>query len=101
MGSHPAPVDVAILAMPETTASVIYGMYDLFRSAGRDWQWLTTGVPGASPVAAAAAAVTVPMMAGEGCGAGNCSADSPSASRKGWCQVRVTRSKSSVPDASE
>ena len=32
---------------------------------------------------------------------GNWSADSPSASRNGWCQVRVTRSKSSVPDASE
>ncbi|MET0755294.1 MAG: DJ-1/PfpI family protein, partial [Pseudoxanthomonas sp.] len=28
---------IAILAMPNGAASVIYGMYDLFRSAGRDW----------------------------------------------------------------
>lgn len=28
---------IAILAMPNGVASVIYGMYDLFRSAGRDW----------------------------------------------------------------
>lgn len=28
---------VAILAMPNGVASVIYGMYDLFCSAGRDW----------------------------------------------------------------
>jgi transcriptional regulator GlxA family with amidase domain len=32
---------VAILAFPETTASVVYGMHDLFCSAGRDWQVLT------------------------------------------------------------
>jgi len=67
MGSHPAPVDVAILAMPETTASVIYGMYDLFRSAGRDWQWLTTGVPGESLIAPRVVSVDgVPMRAGNG-----------------------------------
>ena len=30
MSIPPAPVEVAILAFPETTASVIYGMYDLF-----------------------------------------------------------------------
>ena len=35
--SNAAPVSVAILAYPEATASVVYGMYDLFRSAGRDW----------------------------------------------------------------
>ena len=28
---------IAVLAMPNGAASVIYGMYDLFRSAGRDW----------------------------------------------------------------
>jgi transcriptional regulator GlxA family with amidase domain len=42
----PAPVPVAILAMPEATASVVYGMYDLFRSAGRDWGVITMGTPG-------------------------------------------------------
>lgn len=40
------PVLVAILALPEATASVIYGMYDLFRGAGRDWGIVTTGEPG-------------------------------------------------------
>lgn len=38
--------DIAILAMPETTASVVYGMYDLFRSAGRDWPMVVHGRPG-------------------------------------------------------
>jgi transcriptional regulator GlxA family with amidase domain len=41
------PATVAILAMPETTASVVYGMYDLFMSAGRDWGQLVEGHPGA------------------------------------------------------
>jgi transcriptional regulator GlxA family with amidase domain len=41
-----SPTTVAILAMPETTASVIYGMYDLFMSAGRDWGVIVTGTPG-------------------------------------------------------
>ena len=37
------PKTVAILAMAESGASVIYGMYDLFRSAGRDWQLIVEG----------------------------------------------------------
>lgn len=40
------PARVAILAMPETTASVIYGMYDIFLSAGRDWGQIVDGRPG-------------------------------------------------------
>jgi transcriptional regulator GlxA family with amidase domain len=40
------PTTVAILAMPETTASVIYGMYDIFMSAGRDWGAIVDGRPG-------------------------------------------------------
>lgn len=36
----------AILALPEASASVIYGMYDLFLSAGRDWGMIVDGVPG-------------------------------------------------------
>lgn len=40
------PVTVAILAFPETTASVVYGMYDLFMSAGRDWGFVVDGQPG-------------------------------------------------------
>jgi transcriptional regulator GlxA family with amidase domain len=41
-----AAVDIAILVFPETSASVIYGMYDLFISAGRDWGVITEGNPG-------------------------------------------------------
>lgn len=37
---------VAILALPEATASVTYGMFDLFCSAGRDWGLITNGAPG-------------------------------------------------------
>jgi transcriptional regulator GlxA family with amidase domain len=37
---------VAILALPEATASVTYGMFDLFCSAGRDWGMITSGVFG-------------------------------------------------------
>jgi transcriptional regulator GlxA family with amidase domain len=40
------PANVAILAVPEASASVIYGMYDLFRSAGRDWNLIVEGAPG-------------------------------------------------------
>ncbi len=39
-------VNVAILAVPEVTASALYSMYDLFASAGRDWPFLTTGTAG-------------------------------------------------------
>lgn len=37
---------IAILAVPETSASVLYGMYDLFRSAGRDWSMAIGGDEG-------------------------------------------------------
>jgi transcriptional regulator GlxA family with amidase domain len=37
---------VAILAYPEVTASVLYTMHDLLFAAGRDWAFITTGVPG-------------------------------------------------------
>ncbi|QBQ55505.1 GlxA family transcriptional regulator [Nitrosococcus wardiae] len=40
-----APVNIAILVFPETTGSVVYGMYDLFLSAGRDWSIVTEGRP--------------------------------------------------------
>ncbi|HEY2616905.1 MAG TPA: DJ-1/PfpI family protein [Acetobacteraceae bacterium] len=39
-------VKVAILAVPEVTASAVYAMYDLLAAAGRDWAFITTGVPG-------------------------------------------------------
>ncbi|MCK6447484.1 MAG: helix-turn-helix domain-containing protein [Planctomycetes bacterium] len=40
------PLRVAILALPEATASVVYGMLDLFASAGRDWGFIVDGRPG-------------------------------------------------------
>ncbi len=46
-GAPAAPLAVAILAMAETTASTVYGLFDLFMSAGRDWPLVTTGRPGA------------------------------------------------------
>jgi transcriptional regulator GlxA family with amidase domain len=46
MSSRPA--DVAILAFPQASASVVYGMYDLFNCAGREWQLVTEGKPGPS-----------------------------------------------------
>jgi transcriptional regulator GlxA family with amidase domain len=42
----PAPARIAILAFPETSASAVYGMYDLFAAAGRDWGVLLGGEPG-------------------------------------------------------
>jgi len=44
--TSPAPVSVAILAFPEATASVVYGLFDLFSAAGRDWGFVVEGRPG-------------------------------------------------------
>ncbi len=46
MPDRSGKVNVAILAVPEVTASALYSMYDLFASAGRDWPFLTTGTAG-------------------------------------------------------
>ncbi|AMY03942.1 helix-turn-helix domain-containing protein [Mesorhizobium sp. M7A.F.Ca.CA.001.09.2.1] len=40
------PLNVAILAVPEATASTIYGMFDLFSSPGRDFLFITSGAAG-------------------------------------------------------
>ena len=45
MSSPLPPSQVAILAMPETTASMVHGLYDLFMSAGRDWGVIVDGRP--------------------------------------------------------
>ena len=37
---------IAILATAETSASAVYGMYDLFRCVGRDWAIVVDGRPG-------------------------------------------------------
>jgi len=49
MPDFSCPLKVAVLALPEATASTVYGMYDLFASTGRDWEMLVNGEPG--PVA--------------------------------------------------
>ena len=37
---------VAVLALPESTASTLYGMYEVLESAGRDWCAIVDGKPG-------------------------------------------------------
>jgi len=64
MSTPKTPVTVALLVFPETTASVVYGMYDLFMSVGRDWGAIVEGRPGpqlmrAIVVAAKAGAIGV------------------------------------------
>ena len=39
-------IKVAILAVPEVTASTLFGMFDLFSSPGRDFSFITTGEAG-------------------------------------------------------
>ena len=41
------PLTVAVVAGPDTAASTVFGLYDLFASAGRDWDLLLTGRAGA------------------------------------------------------
>lgn len=33
-----APISIAILVLPESSASTVYGMYDIFRSPNADWE---------------------------------------------------------------
>jgi transcriptional regulator GlxA family with amidase domain len=40
------PFAVAILAVPEVTASALFGMFDLFSSPGRDFAFITRGAAG-------------------------------------------------------
>jgi transcriptional regulator GlxA family with amidase domain len=46
MNASISPAQVAILAFAEASASVVFGMYDLFMSAGRDWGVVVGGQPG-------------------------------------------------------
>ena len=39
-------LNVAILAVPEVTASTLYGMFDLLSSPGRDWPFIVKGEAG-------------------------------------------------------
>src|SRR5918995_4259249 len=61
MSDSRAPANFAILAFPESAVSGIYGMYDVFMSAGRDWEIIAEGKPGRpliSPVVVSAQAGT-------------------------------------------
>ena len=49
---------IAILALPEATASVVYGMLDVFCGAGRDWKLVTDGKLGDPVVVAEVVART-------------------------------------------
>ena len=40
MDANEPKLSVALLAVPESTASTLYGMYDVLQSAGRDWSTL-------------------------------------------------------------
>lgn len=46
MSAVPAPIQ--ILALPEVGVSTVYGMFDMFMSAGRDWGMIVEGQPGVS-----------------------------------------------------
>ena len=46
MSSRPSLPVLAILVTQEPAASVVYGMYDLFKCAGRDWPMVEGGDPG-------------------------------------------------------
>lgn len=39
-------INIALLAMPEVTASALFGMFDLFSAPGRDWSFIIDGAPG-------------------------------------------------------
>jgi transcriptional regulator GlxA family with amidase domain len=42
----PAPIEVLILAIPETAGSALYGMVDVLSAAGTIWETLAGAVPG-------------------------------------------------------
>lgn len=44
-------IRVGLLALPETTSSVLYGLFDLFASVDRDWALITRGEASESPFA--------------------------------------------------
>lgn len=49
---------IALLAIPEVAASTLYGIYDLFASAGRDWAGLVEGRVAESALAPCVVAAT-------------------------------------------
>lgn len=41
-----APISIALLLLPQTTSSTLFGLFDMFASAGRDWSLVVEGAPG-------------------------------------------------------
>ena len=52
MKSDDRRICVAVLGVAQSTASTLYGMYDILESAGRDWSALIEGEPGESAIRA-------------------------------------------------
>ena len=46
MSKSESCINVALLAVPEVTASALFGMFDLFSSPGRDWTFIVAGEAG-------------------------------------------------------
>src|SRR5262245_27122328 len=58
---------VAIIALPEVGVSTVYGMFDMFMSAGRDWGLIVDGRPGEPVILPrVVAASRAPFAAGNG-----------------------------------
>ena len=67
MSTPAKPANVVILALPDVGVSTVYGMFDMFMSAGRDWGLIVNGSPGASLIAPRVIATTRdPFIAGNG-----------------------------------
>ncbi len=65
--SAATPASIHILALPEVGVSTVYGMFDMFMSAGRDWGLIVDGRPGASLIEPRIVSrETVPFVAGNG-----------------------------------
>lgn len=66
-GPAPRKPAIALLAIPEVTASTLFGMYDLFAGVGRDWEMLVSGAPGQPKLQACVVAASAePLRAANG-----------------------------------
>ncbi len=67
MSTNDGPARAAILTLPEVGASTVFGRYDLFMSAGRDWGLVVHGKPGEPRIAPKLVArAREPFAAGNG-----------------------------------
>lgn len=67
MLTNDGPARAAILTLPEVGAATVFGMYDLFMSAGRDWDLVVEGRPGKQLIAPKLVAMSrEPFAAGNG-----------------------------------